>query len=186
MPIYARESEGGGEFIPAPAGQHRAVCVDIIEKENVQTQHGLKHRVGVVFQTEARGDDGEPYSFSAWHNLTLGGADKPSNLRRFLESWRGRPFTKDERQQFDVEVLIGANATVQLVHVESGGKIYCNVQAIMLPPKGVPALEPINYTRYKDRDDRPVEAPMATASAAKGPFDDFPEALEQEDDDLPF
>ena len=169
-------------FTPTPEGQHRIVCVDVVEQYGVETQWGVKNRIGLMYQTEMRMEDGKPYVLSAWFNATL---NEKGRLRPFLESWRGRKFTADELKGFDLEKLIGANAIVQVVHNESGGKVYANIQAIMAPPKGVPALTPSEYVRVRDRkDDHPEPAKVAPKRDTS--FDDFPEALEADDDDLPW
>ena len=48
------------DFVPAPAGLHRAVCVDVIDMGLIDTgKFGVQDVVRLVWQTEAMGADGK-------------------------------------------------------------------------------------------------------------------------------
>jgi hypothetical protein len=70
-------------------------------------------------------------------------------LRHDLESWRGRPFTEEERKGFDINKLAGAPAMVNVTHEEKNGKTFANVTAVTPIPKSMTkptlASEPIIY-----------------------------------------
>lgn len=180
----------GSTFEPHPEGQFRAVCVDVVERHGVETAWGRKNKVRLVWQTEANRDDGKPFLASASFNASL---HEQSRLRPFLEAWRGRKFTRDELNGFDLEALVGVQAVIQITHTEKDGKTYDNVTAIMRPMKGLEPVHSSDYVRVQDREEAPApksaatapRAPAAVAPAASG-YDAFPEALEAEDDDLPF
>lgn len=57
-------------------------------------------------------------------------------MRQRLESWRGKAFTEDDFGTFDMRNLIGVGALIQIAHEHKDGKVYANLQAIMLPPGG--------------------------------------------------
>lgn len=175
----------GGTYTPHPEGQFRAVCVDVVELHNVPTAFGPKNKVRLVFQTEEALDDGRPAMASASFNASL--AEK-SRLRPFLEAWRGRKFTAQELKGFDLEVLLGAGAVLQIQHTEKDGKVYDNITSIMRLMKGMEAVAPKDYVRKKDR---PMDGTNGngsghgSASSSNG-FDDVPEPLQDDEDDLPF
>jgi hypothetical protein len=108
-----------------------------------------------------------------------------ATLRKFLESWRGKAYTNDEADQgIDVELMIGVNAVIQIAHNVRDGSTWADIQSIMKPMKGMTPLQVRDYVRVKDRpaDQQPTRAAATTYTG----MDDFPAALEAEDDDLPF
>lgn len=176
----------GSTFEPHPEGQFRAVCVDVVERHGVETAWGIKNKVRLVWQTEATRDDGKPFLASASFNATL---NENGRLRPFLEGWRGKKFTAQDLKGFDLEKLIGVQAVIQIVHTEKDGKVYDNVTTIMRPMQGMTPVAMNGYIRVQDREESKAQAhvPAAKREAVAAGFDQFPEALQDDDDDsLPF
>ena len=149
MAIIAKEPESS--FTPCPEGLHHAVCVDVIDLGMLQTNWGDKHKVRIVWQVEEENTDtGRRFDVRKQYNLSL---HEKATLRKDLEGWRGRKFTRDELTGFDLEKLLGANCQVQVVQdITEESRVYANVQAIVPPPKGgTPKLVSLDYTRVKDR-----------------------------------
>jgi len=69
---------------------------------------------------------------------------KKSNLRKFLESWRGKGFTDAEMEDFDLVKLLGAPGMLTVVHDESGK--YANVSSVAKVMKGMKCPKQINPT----------------------------------------
>lgn len=160
---------GKPSFKPAPEGVHNAVCTDVVDLGEVPTQFGPKHKCRLVFQIDATDpeNDNKRFIIGARFNASL---HQRSSLNKFLKSWRGREFTKEELEAFDLEKLVGANAQLVIQHEEREGQVYANITSILKPKV---KLEPDkNYTRVKDRKDQPVQD-------AKTP-DDPPPADENE------
>lgn len=173
----------GGDFENHPEGQFRAVCMDVVDLGMVENkQFGkMQHKIAVVFHSEAKMLDGRP--FEVWERFTAT-LNERGRLRPFLQSWRGKAFTEPELAGFDLEKLIGVNAYLQIIWNQSNGKTYANIGTILLPPRGTARLDPTpNYERRKDRKPEPA---MAASVPAGRSFEDFPEPLDPEDDDLPF
>lgn len=79
-----------------------------------------------------------------------------SKLRPMLEAWRGRKFTNEELEGFDLERLLGANCQVQVCHnISSDGQVYANVQAVVPAAKGAAKMA-VNhgYIRVCEREKR--------------------------------
>lgn len=172
MPVLVAEPQT--DFQPAPAGLHRAVCVDVVDLGMQETQWGEKHKVRVVWQIEEAMENGRLFSVGQRYTASL---HQKSKLRQDLESWRGRPFTAEELRGFDLEKLIGANAQLNVVHNTNDGRTFANVATIVPAAKGAPKLEADgSYTRVKDRPDY-VPADQ-TSGNGSGPADD--------DDSMPF
>jgi hypothetical protein len=175
MPIIVK---GNGDYENHPEGQYRAVCMDVVDLGEVENKkYGkVQHKVALVFHTEKKMKDGRP--FEVWERFTAS-LDEKAHLRKFLQGWRGRAFTAEEINGFDLEKLIGVNAYVQIIHNVSGDKTYANIDTVMLLPKGMPKLEPTaEYERRKDRQPKVSQSPEPVPVGAE-PGDAY-------DDDLPF
>lgn len=150
MALIAKKSSG--DFVLCPAGAHLAVCVDVVDLGNVKTQwqgkEKTQHKARVVWQINERMDDGKPFTAQRRYTLSL---DDRAALRKDLESWRGRAFSEDELNGFDVESVIGKGCMLNVVHETRDGKTYDNVATVMRLPKGMnpPPIE--GYVRVKDR-----------------------------------
>jgi len=135
-------SDNGGDFTPAPAGTHRAVCVELID---LGTQHGEYQgkpvaRNQIIIRWELSDElmeDGQPYLVSGFYTNSL---SEKSKLRPLLESWRGRPFTEEELVKFDLQNILGAPCLISVVHKENRAR----VAAASALPKGMERPQPRN------------------------------------------
>ena len=178
MPIYVSEGGGGQHFEPAPPGLYRAVCVDVIDLGEQETKYGKKFQLKIIWQIDAKNAQGERYQIRQTYTQSL---SEGSNLRRDLEAWRGRPFSRAELAKFDVETVIGANCQLQTGQriSQNTKKPYAFIQAIVRQAPG-PMLKAENYTRDEPKPQQPPDAP------ADEPDDAGPEYFEAGDDDVPF
>lgn len=176
MPLVIKEQEG--HFEPAPPGLHQAVCVDVVDLGIVQGKFGAKSKLKLVWQLKSKNSKGERFQARATYTQSL---FEGSNLRRDLESWRGRAFTEEERKGFDVEKLIGVNCQLALKQEKSKstGRTYAKVTAVLPPVKGA-AMKPEGYEREPWAGDQVVQAePVEETDESLGVYD-------QPDDDTPF
>ena len=77
------------------------------------------------------------------YTLSLG---EQANLRKDLESWRGKPFSAEELAGgFDLEHLYGINCLLGIQHEQNadGTKTYANITAILPPQKGMEKMIPV-------------------------------------------
>jgi hypothetical protein len=95
-------------------------------------------------------DDGRPFIVQKRYTASL---NEKATLRKELESWRGRPFTQEELDAFDLDKLIGANCQLNIQHVTKEGKLYANVVSIVPLGKNMPKMESNDYVRVQDRPD---------------------------------
>ena len=144
-------SAGGSNYEPIPAGTYVARCYSMIHmgtvKESYMGEEKFVNKVRLTFElpTELKvfkEENGEqPQVISKEFTLSLG--DK-SNLRAFLNSWRGKALTEDECKSFDIAVLAGKACTLSIIHKTSkvSGKTYAEIASIGGVMKGmdVPAL----------------------------------------------
>lgn len=148
MPIIARKPESS--FDPCPEGLHQAVCVDVLDLGIVNGPYGEKHKVELRWQVDQENQHtGRRFVLRKWYTLSL---HEKATLRKDLECWRGRKFTEQELDGFDLEKLLGVNCQLQVIHnIVDEGKTYDNVQAIVPHNKKVPQIAAQEYTRQKDR-----------------------------------
>jgi len=145
MGRYASDS-GGGSFTPAPVGTHVARCFRIVD---LGTQHGeykgqptRRNQVLVSWELpdeliEIEGEQ-RPVTTSKFYTNSLG---EKANLRRDLESWRGRSFTEDELRKFDLEGILGKPCMLTVVGGENGKTKVATVSGV---PKNTVCPQPFN------------------------------------------
>lgn len=129
---------GGGDFQDAPIGTHVAVCIKLTD---LGTQHGeyqgeptVRNQVLVTWELpNERMDDGKPFSVSAFLTNSL---SEKATMRKWLENWRGRPFTPDELMGFDLQNILGAACMINVI-AKPDGKKGVKVGGVMALPKGM-------------------------------------------------
>lgn len=89
---------------------------------------------------------------------SLGSATKPSELRKILQSWRGRPFTDQELAGFDLKNVLGANGLLTIVHNAKNGTTYADVGSVGPLMKGMPKRTPETPLTYFSLSDVPADA----------------------------
>jgi hypothetical protein len=142
MGLIAKDSGGDG-FDPIPAGTYAARCVSVVDLGVQETPWGGKEKVYIGFEVpeervEWKDKDGKDHEGPAFigNRYTLS-IHKDSTLGQHLTSWRGVPFTDDERAGFDLFTVLGAPCMISVIHVEKNGKVYANINSIMRMPKGM-------------------------------------------------
>ncbi len=179
MAIMARESSSN--FVPAPEGTWSAVCVDVVDLGVLEVAFGGKnkkqHKIRIIWQIEEVMKDNKPYTAQRRYTLSL---HEKSSLRKDLESWRGRKFTQQELQGFDVETVIGIPCMLNIIHEEKNGGAFANVASIMRLPKGLEPVKARDYIRVIDR--KPEMQDEDQSAEYRGE----PNELGITDDDIPF
>lgn len=75
-----------------------------------------------------------PRVMSKEYTMSLG--DK-STLRKDLQAWRGKQFTQEELEGFDLKNILNKGCQLQILNSENNGKTYTNIVSIMALPKGI-------------------------------------------------
>lgn len=172
-PVMVRAPEGGGaDFEPCPAGMMQGVCAFVVPigEEYSEKYNSWSNKLVIVFEMAEKMADGRPFMLSLRYTMSLG---KKASLRRDLEAWRGRDFTDEELKGFDVEKLIGVNATLNVIHRQrEGGGVTARIVTIGPPMKGMPKLEVFNK-KHPEWIDKEIEknskaAGMRKAAEASG------------------
>jgi len=151
MAIVAKAS-GNTDFEPIPEGVHVAVAYGVID-EGLQYSEKFNtssRKVRILFEipseTYINKDSEEvPRTTSKDYTLSL---NPKATLRKDLESWRGKKFTPEEEEGFDIKNIINKGCQIQIIH--EGDKKYAKIAAIMGLPKGVKAPTPVSGNIYFD------------------------------------
>lgn len=137
------------EFELAPQGVHVARCYQVVELGIIQQQNGpyagkKQHRLRWAFELpNARMESGEPYSVS--EQLTASLSSK-ARLYERLVSWRGKAFTQEELEGFNLKKVVGVPCMINVIHKKSndGTKTYANIASITPLPQGTQCPDPVN------------------------------------------
>lgn len=165
---------GTTDFEITPQGQYIGRCYRILDMGTQTTtgQFGIKdqHKVMVSWELldEAKMTAGRPFSVSQFYTVSL---HEKAKLRADLESWRGKPFTKEELAGFDLSSVIGAYCIIQVVHDETGK--YANVQTIMSYRGNKP--KPVNPNVVFDIDNPDMDVFNALSDNMKTKIQSAPE-----------
>jgi hypothetical protein len=159
--MIAKESEK--TFKPLNAGTEIGICVGVYDmgttlvSDMYQNRAGDKRQHKITIQWELPGqvityEDKEtekeverPATIMAWYTLSL---DKKSNLRRDLEAWRGRTFTPEELQGFDLKNLLGKACMIGIINETKGDDVKSKVSTVTKLLNGVDAPEQVKESVY--------------------------------------
>lgn len=103
----------------------------------------------IVGETVKVNDEELPRVMSKEYTMSLG---EKSTLRKDLEAWRGKPFSTEELQGFDLKNILNVPCQLQINQQEKNGKTYVNIAAIMAIPKGM-TVAPVDNTYIFDTYD---------------------------------
>ena len=114
-------TQGTNEFPKVPTGVHNARCVRVIDLGTQRSDYGgnitYKRQVLIIWEIPDQITNDQPMTISKFYTLSL---HEKSNLGMDLVSWRGRPFTEQEKQGFDITKLIGVPCQINVMHNDNG------------------------------------------------------------------
>ncbi len=107
-----------------------------------------------------------------------------ASLRKDLENWRGKKFTEEELQGFDLEKLLGVNALITVVHSQGAdGKTYSNIAAVSKLMKGMAPLEAQNKRSQPEWVIKLIEKQISSQEDHKESKEDYKHI---DDEEAPF
>jgi hypothetical protein len=140
------------EFTPAPTGTHIARCIGIVDmglqKVTFNNEVSWKHKVRFTFELpNCLMTDGEmagqPFTVSNNYTFSL---HKRSMLRRDIEGWANKKLTEETVATLDILKFLGRVCTLNIIHNESGDRLYANIASISPKMDGMtcpPAVNPL-------------------------------------------
>lgn len=142
MSLIAKSS---GERIPVmEEGTYQAVCSGIIDIGLQKSEKYQKTSPKVMITWSFPGEEIEVNNekklriISKEYTNSLG---EQSNLTRDLQAWRGKNFTEEELNGFNLINVLNAPCLLQIIHKERNGNKYADICSIMALPKGMEKLD---------------------------------------------
>lgn len=141
MGLIVSGKGGGTDFEPIPEGTYVARCVSVVDLGIQQTNFGAKEKIYVGWEVPSvrvkwEKDDKEHEGPALIGSQYTASIHEKSILGQHLTSWRGKQFTEEERNAFDVFNVLGAPCMISVTHNKNGEKTYANVNAVMRLPQG--------------------------------------------------
>ena len=172
------------QTVAKPTGAFPAVVVDAIDAgwwppgpkaERPEYVHKVKLRFFYKGEDPETGAE-RGYYVDFFASNSIG---DNSNLGKFLSAWRGKPFTREEKDGFDLETLIGTKCLINVVEAKKEG--YVDVGSASKLPASLRALAPdipSDYVRDKDtaeplwKQNPKPRAGVQHAKVTRADFDD--------------
>ena len=154
---------GGGDYTPAPEGSHIARCIRVVDLgtqiNDFEGQETRKREVMLTWEVYCLDeseklllrDNGSPFEISKRYTASL---NEKANLRKHLDSWRGRPFNEDELKGWHVKNVLNSYCLLSIQHkISKKNKPYACIAGIINLPRGMAKPEPINtYMHFSLRE----------------------------------
>lgn len=168
MGLIAKENSSNNyERILPPAGNHLAICYSVIDlgthDEEYLGNTKKVHKIRIAWELpdekftikDKEGNEKEVcHRISKEYTLSLG---ERANLRKDLESWRGREFTEKELAGFDLQNLLEVPCMINIIHKTSKqGREYAVVSSIAKAVKGLEIPELSRITEFFSFEDEPL------------------------------
>jgi len=189
------------DYQPIPEGTHPAVCSALIDLGRQEAFGTIKPQLLMRFEIPdcriSREKDGQQVDepMTKWQFYT-NSLNRKANLRRDLESWRGRGFTKEELAGFDVRNIVGHACQISIIHDHSGDQVRDKIRTVSKliadGPNPKPELAVIRYSQEEGEVEQwdllpswiqeKIGQAEETVTLQPLPQDDEP----FEDDDIPF
>lgn len=153
MSLHTKDT-GDGDFQIVSEGLHQALCNAVVDlgQQSVTWNEESKVKAQVFIRWELPTElmeDGRPMVLGRIYTNSL---SKKANLRRDLEGWRGRSFTAQELDGFDLSTVLGKPCQLTVTHNTRGDRTYANVGSIVPWPTGMEIPQPANPLLLFDVD----------------------------------
>jgi len=138
--VFVNDKGGGEDFPLVPQGTTPGWCIRVYDiGEQRSEKYGVKPKVVLVFELpEHRIDvDGNMMPMQT-SNIYTQSLHEKADLRKHLDMWRGKAFSKEELANFDLNKVAGVPAMITITHNEKGGKTYANITALTSMPASYP------------------------------------------------
>jgi len=153
MIIAKQSSNSTSDFKLPPAGSFLAKLYRIIDIGTQTTEwmgkKKMQRKIITMFELHGEDNDGQPLQTAEGKPLIVSkrytlSLDEKATLRKDLEAWRGKAFTQEELDGFNLEVLLGKCCMVNVTHSTYDGKEYANIANISQVPAALKKLgEPV-------------------------------------------
>lgn len=149
-------SDNGGQTIPKLEGGVYTATSSAIVDLGLQTSEKFQktqRKFMMIWnikdeEVEVNGEK-LPRTITKEYSFSL---NEKSTLRKDLQAWRGKMFTEEELQGFNLLNILNKACQLQIILEEKNGKQYNNIAGIMSLPKGT-VIESLSNTYHFDIED---------------------------------
>lgn len=145
------------------SGQHLAVLIGVIDlgthDDTYQGKVKKAHKIFLLWELPDTKQSGTTNNHLIGEEFSLS-FHKKSNLRIFVEGWRGSAFAENE--EFDPKSLLGKQCVVNIEHKtnKAGDRTFAKLKSAARPMKGQtvpPATRPLIYYEIGGKDPVPTQ-----------------------------
>lgn len=173
MSLIAK-NEKGSIISPLEPGTYAAVCYGMIDLGMQYNDTFKNYAHKIVIQWELPDEkitiNGEQVSRVISKTFTVSLHER-ANLRKTLVSWRGKDFTDEELEGFDLKTIVGVPCLLGLMPRDRNGRVYMEINSVSKIPKGMAApkgtLDKIIFDLDADPLDKIDELPEWIANQIK-------------------
>jgi hypothetical protein len=146
--VIKREETTSNNFL-ASENNHVAVCIGVWRlgkrKRVFKGEEKIQHQVMLMWEVDEEMETGEYKGKNKTVNLTTTYSfNSLSRLSKIIEAWRGKLTPEELKGGFDLNILVGLPCMLNVLHTESNGKTYANVDTVTKLPAGMKAFDPDN------------------------------------------
>ncbi len=142
-------SGNGGTFQQPQPGTMRAICTRIIDLGTQETTWQGKpkkaRKVMLAFELDQPMADGRPFLQASRFTASI---HEKSALGQLLEGWRGKAFSDEERDGFDLQGVLGKTCLLSLVQEGE----YVNIKSAAKLMLGMQPMTPAGDLLHLDLD----------------------------------
>lgn len=152
MAMIAKDN-GGADIPKLEGGVYTAISTAIIDLGLQANEKFDKTQRKFMLIWNIQGEEIElngekmPRQISKEYSFSL---HEKSGLRKDLQAWRGKPFTEEELQGFNLLNILNVACQLQIILEEKNQKQYNNIAGIMSLPKGTTLDTSTNETYHFD------------------------------------
>lgn len=151
---FIAKDKGNGDFKRIPVGSHVARCyllVDMGEQlSDGKFGQSVQHKIRLGWEVFGEDETGAPLTVEidgVQRQMTIGktytlSLNEKAGLRKDLTSWRGRDFSPEELEGFDITNILNVYCMLNITTSEKDGKTYTNISAITPLPSALKNSKP--------------------------------------------
>jgi len=149
-------SAKSGDFQQVPVGQTKAISFKIVDvgtrMEQFQSEPEKPRRSLFMFWEcpDHLMDDDRPMTIFKQYSHTL---NENSNLFKDLKAWRGRAFTAEELDGFDLLTVLGVSCEIEVVKSKAENSTRTFVDGVYKPDGGAKKTETVNVVQAFDLEE---------------------------------
>lgn len=151
---FIAKNNGMADFKRIPPGSYIARCYMLIDLGEQLSDgkfgQSVQHKIRLGWEVFGEDETGSPLTVEyegVQRQMTIGktytlSLNEKAGLRKDLTSWRGRDFSPEELEGFDITNILNVYCMLNITTSEKDGKTYTNISAITPLPAALKNAKP--------------------------------------------